>query len=114
VSRSAIPQGSVVDPAVVRRAQPERDFQRSVCELLDLRGWLWWHDVDSRKNKRGLPDLIAVRGRRLIFAELKSAKGTVTDDQLSWLYRLGGLESTEVEVYVWRPGQMDEIERVLR
>lgn len=28
---------------MTRRRNPEDQFQRSVAELLDSLGWLWWH-----------------------------------------------------------------------
>jgi hypothetical protein len=113
VARARIRQGAVVDPEQVRWAEPELAFQRAVCNLLKVRGWLYFHDYDSRKNARGFPDLIAVRRQRLLFVELKSADGKVTDDQADWLYRLGALGSAEVEAHVWRPADWPTIERLL-
>lgn len=79
----------------------ESDLQASITECAELGGWLWWHDVDSRKNKRGLPDLILCHQRtgRLIFAELKNATRKVTPEQDEWLTTLG-IRHTAV---VWRP-----------
>jgi hypothetical protein len=105
-------QGDVLDAAVIRRARPEAKFQKTVTALLDLYHWRWHHEVDSRKSKRGLPDLIAVRRPRLIFAELKSARGVLTQDQVEWIKQLTDVQG--IEVYYWKPSDMDEIEMVLR
>lgn len=104
-------QGDVVSVGALRAIQSEAAFQREVCDLLDLHHWRWHHEVDSRKSKRGLPDLIAIRGSRLIFAELKSARGVLTQDQVEWIKRLTDVRG--IEVYYWKPSDMDEIERVL-
>ena len=48
----------------------------------------------------GWPDILAVKGGRMIAAELKSAKGRLTMDQNLWLH---DLQRTGAEVFVWRP-----------
>jgi hypothetical protein len=53
-----------------------------------------------------------VRGERLLFAELKREKGKLSAEQEAWLEDLRRVPG--VEVYVWRPGDMDEIAQVLR
>jgi hypothetical protein len=61
---------------------------------------------------KGWPDLTLTRGDRLIFAELKSAKGRLTEEQQEWLRAL----QNAAEVHVWRPSDWSDgsIERVLR
>lgn len=58
----------------------------------------------------GYPDLTCVRGCRLLFAELKSAKGKVTPEQTEWLLKLGGAGA---ECYIWKPENWKDIERIL-
>ena len=58
----------------------------------------------------GFPDLVLSRRERLIFAELKAVKGRVAPSQEVWLKSLAG---APVEVYVWRPDEFKEIEKVL-
>lgn len=90
---------------------------RAVIQLAKLNHWLCWHDHDSRRNAPGLPDLILTRwprpdsDARLIFAELKSQRGSLRADQRYWLETLRHVPG--VEVYVWRPAQWSEIERTL-
>lgn len=59
----------------------------------------------------GYPDLTMVKGDRLIFAELKRETGRTTVEQERWLSTLRA--TAKVEVYVWKPKDRPEIERVL-
>ena len=98
--------------AVTPAAETEAGFQAAVIELAKLRGWLVFHNYDSRRSESGFPDLCLVRSGRVIFAELKTARGTVRPDQREWLMTLalcGG-----VEVYLWRPSFWAQIEQALR
>ena len=92
-------------------ATRERDFQRSVVELAELYGWMIYHTYDSRRSNPGFPDLVMVRDNRVIFAELKTMKGKVTKHQERWLEALA---KTQVEVKLWRPSDINDIEEVLR
>lgn len=63
-------------------------------------------------TSKGFPDLVLARldPVRLIFAELKSKKGTHTKEQRLWQELLS---ASGVEVYLWRPADYDEIIRIL-
>lgn len=98
----------------------ERDFQTAVIDLAKLKGWKVAHFHDSRRQVRpgmfvgdkdaaGFPDIVAVR-ERVIYAELKGEKTRVTDAQAAWMKAL--IEAGE-EVYLWRPADWDDVERVL-
>lgn len=91
-------------------------FQRQVIQLARLLGWMVYHTLDSRGSSAGFPDLVLVRerDRRLIFAELKTDIGRVRKEQSEWLAALGAVRSVAVEVYLWRPADLDEIAGVLR
>lgn len=104
----------------------EREFQTHVLALAKRLGWTSWHDgatnaprvcyackAPSRgfqRNAKGLPDLILVRGPRLIWAELKSQDGVTKPEQRQWIADLRAAGQT---VFVWRPSQWSEIESVL-
>jgi hypothetical protein len=120
----------------------ETQFQRQVTEMAQLLGWHWVHVSHSPQVKNGVvrkyttpthgtlgkgwPDLMLIRERdkRLIFAELKSEVGAIRPDQRRVLDVLSSLVTevvdpigpggARVEVYVWRPSDIDEIERLLR
>lgn len=90
-------------------AMSEAQWQATVLDLAHTLSWLTYHTHDSRRSPFGFPDLVMVRDR-VIFAELKAQRGTLTDDQWSWL---ATLRSAGAEMYVWRPRDWDEVERTL-
>lgn len=100
----------------------EKDFGHQVEHLLNLFRWRWYHPApayrpsggysDSFHGMKGLPDYIAVRRGRLVFAELKNERGRLTPDQNEWLDNLQQVPA--IEVYVWRPADLEEIKEVLR
>ena len=98
----------------------ERELQDAIGELLNVLGYTWDHFRPARtkhgwvtplSGHKGAPDLRMV-GSRLLFAELKSAKGNLSPEQEGWIDRLRGVGA---EVYVWRPEDWwsGEVERVL-
>lgn len=126
------------------RAHPELDLQRAIVGtkppgLAVIFGWEHVHfrpamtkhgfrTPGSGSMAKGWPDLTLVRprDRRLIFAELKSdvAKPTPEQDTVLGILReleTGGEPSIlatgrgpQIEVYVWRPRDLDDIARILR
>jgi len=78
----------------------EKDLQSAVVEVMQWKGWLTYHTHDSRRSNPGFPDLVAVKGSRVLFVEFKSEKGKMREEQLEWLSKLA---KTTVEVYVVRP-----------
>lgn len=63
-------------------------------------GWRWYHTHDSRRSPGGFPDLVLVRGPRLIFAELKKQDGRYRPGQREWL---ADVARAGAEAYTWRP-----------
>ena len=96
----------MIDPAI-----SEKDFQQLVIGVARANGWLTFHAYDSRRSEAGFPDLCMVRGKRLIFAELKSRKGRMSAGQVVWLLLLSGTRL--LEVYTWRPCDWDDIVKML-
>lgn len=82
----------------------------TVTDYARLSGWLVYHTHDSRRSAAGFPDLVLVRAGVLIFAELKTAKGRLSFQQEEWLEVL---RETHACVFLWRPADWPEIERVL-
>ena len=111
----AISQGDTVPAedaaALFRSAWSERLFLDHVLAAARDRNWLAYHTWRSDHSPSGFPDLVMVRLSRVIWAELKSEKGSVTDDQQVWLDALE--TSGQREVYVWRPSMWDEIVKKL-
>lgn len=111
----------------------EADFTAQVLACARYRQWRTIHvrparrGVDQEGRQRwetpvqgdgnGWPDIFAVRGDRAVAAELKvrpatSREGRPKPEQTIWLARLA--EVPGIECYVWRPGDWDEIEAVLK
>jgi hypothetical protein len=84
----------------------EAQLQASIVEAARYLGYRHYHTTDSRKSQPGFPDLVLVHRTtgRVIFAELKSETGRVTDAQQEWLTLLGKLH----EVYLWRPAHWQD------
>lgn len=122
----------------------EKSFQKWVVDTATAFGWRCWHVPTPMKpvggnrfvpdsRGRGLSDLILLHADppRLIFAELKGDDGVLSVEQQEFL-RLarrvarqsveeidaddGCYDSPErvVGVYVWKPGNEDLIEAILR
>lgn len=99
----------LTDKQRLQRSIPEADFQKKITDLCDLLGLKWHHEVDSRKSKSGFPDLL-IAGDHVIFVELKRETGKTTPEQDAWHTRL---VAAGARVYVWRPSDWPQAERVL-
>ncbi len=102
------------------RQMSEAQWQRQVTEYARLRGWRWCHFRASRRadgswrtavagDGAGWPDCVFVKDR-VVLAELKSESGKLSPVQREWV---DALEHAQAEVYVWRPSDWPEVERVL-
>ena len=97
----------------------EAQWQRTVTDFADLCGWNWRHETDSRKSKPGWPDLHMIRGCRVVYAELKTQRGRLTEAQKDYAQMLAPIAAGDnaVEYYVWvlpRDWDSGEIEMLLR
>ena len=82
------------------------------------RGWRVHAERPARTSKGwrtpvqgdpGFFDLVLARRGRVIFAELKSARGKLSAEQEAWLAELSG----GPERYTWRPADFPAIEATL-
>jgi VRR-NUC domain len=98
----------------------ERDFQKTVTDALTLFGWRWCHFRPARTQRGwrtaisgspGFPDIVAVRGDRILYVELKAANGKLRDEQQAWLSNLG---AAGADCHCWRPSDWPFIERLIR
>lgn len=92
----------------------ERQLQDAILEMAGALGWRRAHFRPARVMRggreiyetpidgdgKGFPDLILLRGDRLIVAELKSEAGSVAEEQEAWL---GAFREAGALVAVWRP-----------
>ena len=118
-------------------ALTEEQFQQQIIDLAHLCGWTVAHFRAAMTAKgwrtpvqadgAGFPDLVMVKTGwdeiegidgtadglvgRLIFAEIKSAKGKVSESQQAWL---SALRCVDVEVYVWKPSDWERIVQILQ
>ena len=102
---------------MARTNRTEGALLQQVTELARVYGWRFCHFRPGLTGRgwrtaltgdAGFPDLVLVsadRGR-CIFAELKSDTGKATQEQQAWLLEL---TAAGLEVYLWRPDDLDKI-----
>ena len=114
------------EPLQAKYLISEASLQATVVEIARTAGWIVWFTHDARKSEPGEPDLRMAHPvwKRYICAELKTLKGKFTTGRWNransrWL--IGQDEAAEalkaipgIEYYLWRPWDLDEIERVLQ
>ena len=97
----------------------ERIFQDQVATMARAQSWLVFHAAPFqvrpgvwRTSGKGFPDLVMVCpfGRGVIFAELKTEGGRLSDDQLDWGE---ALVKSGAEYYVWKPSDLENIAKRL-
>jgi hypothetical protein len=108
----------LTDEEKALRTVTERQFQSAVERELQRFGWLYYHAPDNKpirghiqNIKAGFPDLVAVRGTRIMFIELKRRTGATTPAQDEWHAKL---LAAGMEVHVWRPGNEKVMVETLR
>ena len=92
----------------------EKEFQRKVLFLLKIHGWQYHYTLrDFEVNPKGFPDVLAWKPSlgRMIFAELKGPRGTLTSEQTEVISGLAQIPA--IETYVWRPKDWETIHDVL-
>jgi VRR-NUC domain len=89
----------------------EKQFMAAVVEMAQMLGWLVYHTFDSRRSEAGFPDIVCVRRDRVLFIELKTEKGRLSEEQERWLSALG---LAGAEVHCWRPSDWPAIEAAVR
>jgi hypothetical protein len=100
--------------------QTERQFLRDVLTLARSLGWTAAHFRPARTEHgwrtpveadgAGFPDLVLVRDR-VVFLELKTERGKLSDQQKEWLR---ALDAAGAEAYVVRPRHLGLLSSVLR
>jgi hypothetical protein len=100
---------------IAARACTEAEFQRTVIQVAEARGWRVYHTHDSRRSQAGFPDLVMVRSPRIVFAELKAyQKGhgwnKLSQEQFEWL---SDLALCDLDCYVWDARDWERIHAVL-
>ncbi len=100
-----------------------KQFLANIKQLAVMCGWMVYYTVDPRHSPAGFPDLILLRDKCMVVAELKvqhyiSSRDTwrlddLKPEQYEWM--LAFREITE-DVYLWTETDEDwaEIQEVLR
>jgi hypothetical protein len=92
----------------------EKKWQDTVIAICRARGYLVYHTHDSRRSAPGFPDLVIAGHGRVIFAELKVVGADLDPAQRAWANQLAeAVKSRNQGMYLWRPGDLDEINEVL-
>lgn len=92
----------------------EAELQSEIIKLAEHHHLLIFHSTDSRRDTGpGFPDLVIAGRHRTLFAELKSATGNLSTEQVRWKYAL--IASGQYWT-LWRPKDWTNghIESVLR
>jgi hypothetical protein len=87
----------------------EAELTGAVLDLLDVLGWRAMHTRPARTahgwrtplqgpTAVGWPDIVAVKGDRLLAAELKVGRNKPSPDQLAWL---DALSAAGAETHIW-------------
>jgi hypothetical protein len=88
----------------------EAALQRLITDLAEWCGWYWTFNADSRHTQAGVPDLLLMRGKRLLWRELKRESGRLRPEQLAFGQRL--LRAGQ-DWACWRPSSWDDVVRTL-
>jgi len=101
----------------LERSTSEDDLLTAILEAAMFLGWRAHHDRRSDKalqqGHAGFPDLVLIRGGRIKFYELKTAKGQLTQDQFAWQLDMPP-NSYAVEYRLVRPADLDDVIASLR
>jgi hypothetical protein len=86
-------------------AMTEAALQARVLGHARATGWLAYHTHDSRRSQPGFPDLVLVSERRgrVLFRELKTERGRLSEPQQQWLR---ALTAAGEDAGVWRPADL--------
>jgi len=85
---------------------------REVVNLARVYGWLHYHTLYSLGSEEGFPDLVLVRGNRMLFVELKrSQKERLRPAQKVWHEAINRANRV---CLVWTPELWDEIRKLMR
>lgn len=76
------------------------ELQASIIQLATLKGYEHFHNLHPEGSDPGWPDLVLCKPPRLIFLELKTERGKLTEAQRGWLLRL---KACNQECYLLRP-----------
>lgn len=90
----------------------ESQWQGDILKIAKRGQWDAYHTYNSKRSKPGFPDLLLIRPPELVIAEIKTDRGKTSPEQDVWL---AALAACGLEVYVWRPRDIEQVsQRLLR
>lgn len=87
----------------------EKQWSSQVADLCQRLSWKRYHTFRSDRSPAGFPDETIVRDR-LVFLELKTESGRLSDQQKDWLR---ALHAAKAEAYIVRPRDLQLLAQVL-
>lgn len=91
-----------------QRSAEERQLQDGLVTVARVCGFMVYHTWDSRRSAPGFPDLICVKGHRMLALEIKQQRGRVSEAQREWIAELGQVPGCTAVIV--RPEPRDETE----
>lgn len=88
----------------------EAALQAGIVRAARQLGWLVYHPWSSINSAAGYPDLTMVKGKRIVWCEVKSSKGRLSAAQVEWL---DALRQAGAEAYVVKPADYDSFLMIL-
>lgn len=91
--------------ADVARQMKEAALQSQILALASDLRWRAYHTFDSRRSHPGFPDLVlvSVHYSRVLWRELKTERGRVSNAQQAWLE---DLRAAGQDAGIWRPSDL--------
>lgn len=99
-----------MDAEQYRATVAEHEWQRTIADFAELRGWFVIHVRNMIGNDPGIPDLLMFRHERYVAAEIKTPEGELSAKQRDWHVRFAARGG---HVYTWRPADWDQAVEVL-
>ena len=62
----------------------ENEIKKLTKDYLNIRGWYHFHILQGMGAFKGIPDIIAIKGGRVLFIECKTIKGRQSDHQIEF------------------------------
>jgi hypothetical protein len=87
-------------------AMTERQLQDAIIGAAQRLGYLVYHVYDSRRSVPGFPDLVLLKGQKMLVLELKTDKGRVRPEQHVWLQ---AFMQAGVTAKIIRPADLDDV-----
>lgn len=83
----------------------QRDLLPKVADAARTLGWLVYHTYDSHRSEPSFPDLVLVKPPYVLFVDIKTEVGELSQEQVLWLQRLDNCTHPPIAL-LWRPSDL--------